>query len=137
MIKPKRLITEELDEAITTVKAMAAGELPVTEKRLRTVWIVDHAATDMLEGPRSNALRQADHPIRQRFHRLDEALNVNPKVKRAFLATWARHITKGGPEPDRAHSLIMSSLDGLMAKDETLGITELIRGCLGIPKKNP
>ena len=69
---------------------MAAGEFPITERRLRTVWIVNHAASHMLEGPRLNALRQADHPIRQRLHGLDKALNVNPKVKRAFLATWKR-----------------------------------------------
>lgn len=128
MTKPKRPISEELDEAIAIVKAMAAGKLPISEKQLRWVWIVDHTASHMLLGPRRK-WEETGHPIRQRLPELMEAMNINPKVKRACLATWARHSANAAPDPEQGFRLFMSILDDLMTRDETLDVVTLISKC--------
>jgi len=90
--KSHRPISEKLDQAIADIKAMAAGDRPINENLLRWIWIVDDAATKGLYGP-DQIGRLDEHPVVGQIHELMRAVESDPRVKRAYLTTWARHVT--------------------------------------------
>ena len=104
MSKSHRPMSEKLDQAIADIKAMAAGDRPINEDVLRWIWMVDDAATKGLEGP-DQIGRLDEQPIVGQFHELMRAVESDSRVKRAYLVTWARHVTSTAPDPERHYRL--------------------------------
>ena len=135
MSKSHRPISEKLDQAIADIKAMAAGDRPINEDVLRWIWMVDDAATKGLEGP-DQIGRLDEQPIVGQFHELMRAVESDSRVKRAYLVTWARHVTSTAPDPERHYRLVVSVLDDLLAKHPDAQIAELIPLCLEILRRD-
>ena len=135
MSKPHRPIREKLNQAIADIKAMAAGDRPINEDLLRWIWMVDDAATKEVDG--ADQIGQLDEqPDLSQFHELMRAVESDPRVKRAYLFTWARHATSTAPDSERHYRLVVSVLDDLLAKHPEAQIAELIPLCLEIMRQD-
>ena len=113
---------------------MAAGDRPINENLLRWIWIVDDAATKGLYGP-DQIGRLDEHPVVGQIHELMRAVESDLRVKRAYLTTWARHVTSMA-HSERHYRLVVSVLDDLMAKHPDAQIAELIPLCLEILRRD-
>ncbi len=125
MSQSRRPISEKLDQAIADIKAMAAGDRPINEDVLRWIWMVDDAATQGLEGAYQMG-RLHEQPVVGQFHHLMRAVESHSRVKRAFLVTWARHVTSTAPDPERHYRLVVSVLDDLLAEHPDAQVAKLI-----------
>ncbi len=135
MSKSDRLISEKLDQAIADIKAMAAGDRPINENLLRWIWIVDDAATKGLDGP-DQIGRLDEQPVVGQIQELMRAVESDPRVKHAYLTTWARHVTSTAPDSERHYRLVVSVLDDLMAKHPDAQIADLIPSCLEMLRRD-
>src|SRR3954447_16250854 len=122
--KPKEPLDTRLAGAIAVVKAMAEGSLPITEKRLKFIAIIEREAVEVLGGERRK-WEEHGSPLQASLTRLHRAIESSPGLKRGFLITVWKHDVENDPDPARSLAPYVGALDWVLARAPDLGIVDL------------